>query len=57
MSTSRVKRTSPRIDPRIAQTVGGNGGGRCDMAQAGGTEVAKLDETLAKLYELVGASG
>jgi alanyl-tRNA synthetase len=37
----------------IAQLVGGNGGGRPDMAQAGGTQVDKLDEALAKLYELV----
>ena len=37
----------------IAATVGGNGGGRPDRAQAGGTEVAKLDEALALLYGLV----
>ena len=37
----------------IAQLVGGSGGGRPDMAQAGGTHVDKLDEALAKLYELV----
>ena len=34
----------------IAQTLGGSGGGRPDMAQAGGTEVAKLDEALESLY-------
>jgi alanyl-tRNA synthetase len=34
----------------IAQTVGGSGGGRPDMAQAGGTEVDKLDEALESLY-------
>ena len=38
----------------IAQVVGGSGGGRPDMAQAGGTEIAKLDEALEKLYALVG---
>jgi alanyl-tRNA synthetase len=37
----------------IAQHLGGSGGGRPDMAQAGGTEVAKLDEALEKLYALV----
>ncbi len=37
----------------VAQVVGGSGGGRPDMAQAGGTDVAKLDDALAKLYELV----
>jgi len=34
----------------IAQTVGGSGGGRPDMAQAGGTQVDKLDEALESLY-------
>jgi alanyl-tRNA synthetase len=37
----------------IAQVLGGSGGGRPDMAQAGGTEVAKLDEALETLYSLV----
>ena len=37
----------------IAQILGGSGGGRPDMAQAGGTEIAKLDEALEKLYALV----
>ena len=34
----------------IAQIVGGTGGGRPDMAQAGGTQIDKLDEALASLY-------
>ncbi len=38
----------------VAQTLGGSGGGRPDMAQAGGTETAKIDEALEKLYTLVG---
>ena len=38
----------------IAQHLGGSGGGRPDMAQAGGTEVDKIDEALEKLYTLVG---
>ena len=37
----------------IAAHLGGSGGGRPDMAQAGGTEVDKLDEALEKLYALV----
>ena len=37
----------------IAQHLGGSGGGRPDMAQAGGTEVGKIDEALEKLYALV----
>jgi len=38
----------------VAQVLGGSGGGRPDMAQAGGTDVAKLEEALEKLYTLVG---
>jgi alanyl-tRNA synthetase len=37
----------------IAQVLGGSGGGRPDMAQAGGTDVAKIDQALEKLYALV----
>jgi alanyl-tRNA synthetase len=37
----------------IAQILGGSGGGRPDMAQAGGTEVGKIDEALDKLYALL----
>ena len=37
----------------IAQILGGSGGGRPDMAQAGGTDVARIDEALEKLYGLV----
>jgi alanyl-tRNA synthetase len=33
----------------VAATVGGSGGGRPDMAQAGGTDVSKLDEALRGL--------
>ena len=34
----------------LAQIVGGSGGGRPDMAQAGGTEIGRLDEALQALY-------
>ena len=37
----------------VAQVLGGSGGGRPDMAQAGGTQVDKLDEALEKLYAIV----
>ncbi len=37
----------------IAQILGGSGGGRPDMAQAGGTDIAKIDEALEHLYTLV----
>jgi alanyl-tRNA synthetase len=35
---------------QIAVVVGGSGGGRPDMAQAGGTQMDKLDEALESLY-------
>jgi alanyl-tRNA synthetase len=34
----------------IADVIGGSGGGRSDMAQAGGTDVDRLDEALESLY-------
>jgi alanyl-tRNA synthetase len=37
----------------IAQVVGGGGGGRPDMAQAGGKDVSRLDEALARVTGLV----
>ena len=35
----------------VPQAVGGSGGGRPDMAQAGGTDVSKLDQAVAALYK------
>jgi alanyl-tRNA synthetase len=37
----------------IAPLVGGRGGGRPDMAQAGGNEPAGLDQALARVPEFV----
>jgi alanyl-tRNA synthetase len=37
----------------VAEMVGGKGGGRPDMAQAGGTDPSRLDQALARVYELV----
>jgi alanyl-tRNA synthetase len=34
----------------IAEIVGGSGGGRPDMAQAGGTEIGRLDEAIESVY-------
>ena len=35
-----------KLVSHLAQQVGGKGGGRPDMAQAGGTDVNKLDDAL-----------
>ena len=40
----------------VAEMVGGKGGGRPDMAQAGGTDPSRLDQALARVYELVSAA-
>jgi alanyl-tRNA synthetase len=41
------------IVKQCAALVGGSGGGRPDFAQAGGTDADKLEEAVAKVYELV----
>jgi alanyl-tRNA synthetase len=38
---------------KIAGTVGGSGGGRPDMAQAGGTQPENLDQALKNAYEVI----
>jgi alanyl-tRNA synthetase len=38
----------------LAPIVGGNGGGRPDMAQAGGSEVAKVDDLVSAFYMKLG---
>ncbi|WP_438022381.1 alanine--tRNA ligase [Sorangium sp. So ce233] len=47
-ATERLK-AGELIKP-IARIVGGSGGGRPDMAQAGGTDVAQLDAAIAAIY-------
>jgi alanyl-tRNA synthetase len=43
-----------KIVKEVASVVGGGGGGRPDMAQAGGTRPENLDQALEKVYEVVG---
>jgi len=38
---------------RIAAIIGGRGGGRRDMAQAGGPDVSRLDEAVGSIYDAV----
>jgi alanyl-tRNA synthetase len=42
-----------KIAGAVAEVVGGKGGGRPDMAQAGGTDPSKLDQALAKVFEVL----
>ena len=49
--TSRIK-AGDLIRP-VAKLVGGSGGGRPDMAQAGGSDPSKLDEALEHAYAAV----
>jgi alanyl-tRNA synthetase len=39
---------------QVADVVGGSGGGRPDMAQAGGALVGKIDDALARFYVVLG---
>jgi len=41
------------IIKQVAATVGGSGGGRPDMAQAGGSQPENLDAALAKALEII----
>lgn len=44
------------IIKQVAEIAGGSGGGRPDMAQAGGSQPEKLDEALGKVEELIAGS-
>ncbi|MFV1951956.1 MAG: alanine--tRNA ligase [Nitrospinota bacterium] len=49
--TERI--SAGEIIKEVASIVDGSGGGRADMAQAGGRNPSKLDEALEKVYEVV----
>ncbi len=51
--TSRVQ--AGKIIAEVAKKVGGSGGGRPDMAEAGGKDPAALDSALASSYDVVSA--
>ena len=42
-----------KIIKQIAPVVGGGGGGKPELAQAGGPDASKIDEALEKVYEVV----
>jgi alanyl-tRNA synthetase len=43
-----------KIIGEVAKLVGGKGGGRPDLAQAGGSDASRLDEALESVYRLIG---
>ena len=45
--------TAPAMLKEIAPLIGGSGGGRPDMAQAGGTDPSGLDAAFRKLEDLI----
>jgi len=47
------KYPAQKLIRELATYVGGTGGGRPDMAQAGGTNVAGLNQALEKIYEII----
>ena len=44
-----------KIAQAVAQKLGGTGGGRPDIAEAGGKDPGRLDSVLNEVYEIVGA--
>jgi len=48
------KYNAGKIIKKVAKIVGGGGGGRPDMAQAGGTKPEKLNQALDSVYEIIG---
>jgi alanyl-tRNA synthetase len=46
-----------KLIQEVAKVVGGGGGGRPDLAQAGGKDATKLDEALNLAYDYVGRAG
>jgi alanyl-tRNA synthetase len=47
------KYPAQKLIQQVARYVGGTGGGRSDMAQAGGTNVEGLNQALEKIYEII----
>lgn len=43
-----------KIVKEVAKEAGGGGGGRADMAQAGGRDISKVDAVVKKFEEIMG---
>jgi alanyl-tRNA synthetase len=50
------KYPAQKLIKEVAKYVGGTGGGRSDMAQAGGTNLEGLTQALEKIYEIIYSS-
>ena len=50
------KYPAQKLIKEVAKYVGGTGGGRSDMAQAGGTNLKGLTQALEKIYEIIYSS-
>jgi alanyl-tRNA synthetase len=46
-----------KIIKQVASVVGGSGGGRPDMAQAGGTQPENLEKAIQKVFEIISDNG
>ena len=59
MVTSEWKDTYPaaQIAAKLAVFIGGTGGGKADMAQAGGKGIDQLDTALGKSVEIIKSMG
>jgi alanyl-tRNA synthetase len=44
-----------KIAQTVAKRLGGSGGGRPDLAEAGGKDPEQLDNVLNEVYDIVGA--
>jgi len=53
IAKSNIDVHAGNIAKAAAIITGGNGGGRPDMAQAGGKDITKVDDALEKVRELV----
>ena len=53
MLTPSGQRLTQDLVKELSKTLGGRGGGKPELAQAGGGDPAQLDAALAKAYELV----
>ena len=49
-----VNYNAGQLVKEAAIIAGGNGGGRPDFAQAGGKDVSKVDDALAKINDILG---